>query len=241
MNTSAEKEWQERLIASDRLFLIGELAASIAHEFSNPLQIVLMLVHELARDGSRTRAQFDALNAIENEIEHCRVSITNLLDFIHSQDSGMALLSIEPVIRDSVKLIQGYLRKAKIDLNVEVSPALPEIRADPVQLKQLLTHLFFNAAQAMPEGGTLRVRATMTPALSTDRTLEHEPVGQELTVAISHSRNGIAPDESVKSGRGRLGLSSCERIISAHGGRMETEDRPGEGITFNVHLPLAIK
>lgn len=91
----------------------------------------------------------------------------------------------------------------------------------------------------MPDGGTRSVRATVTPAPSTNDIVEQAPIGEELTVAVSYSGNGIALDEPVKRGRQKLALSTCERIIEAHRGRMKAEDQPGQGATF--HLPLATK
>ncbi len=236
----AEAE-ERQLIDSDRLFLIGELAASIAHDFNNPLQIVLMLVHELMRDRNRPGAEHDALTTIESEIEHCRSLIANLLDFVRVQDVEMAFLSIESVIRDSVKLMQTYLQKKKIHIDVDVSPALPEINANAVQLKQVLIRLFFDAAQAMPEGGTLAVRATVGQTSPRDPGVEHAFNAENVSVAVSHSGSGVVPYEAAKSERGGTGLLICDRIIRAHGGNMKMENRPGQVVTCYFQLPVTAK
>jgi PAS domain S-box-containing protein len=228
-------ELEEHLIANDRLISVGELSASIAHEFNNPLQIILGFVQNLVQDGSLPETGRQDLQIIEDEAHRCRDIIRNLLDFARPTGNERVPFAIDAIVRDSIKLVQGYLDKSNVTADVSIPPDLPSIQGDPQHLKQVLINLFFNAVDSMPAGGTLCVRAVAEGA-------------GDLSIAVADTGQGIDPEVlpqifrpffTTKKKRGTgLGLSVCDRIIRAHGGSISVESSRGSGTTFLLRFPL---
>lgn len=234
-------ELEEQLIASDRLVSIGELAASIAHEFNNPLQIILGFAQDLAREPDLPDGGLESLKIIEDEVLRCREIIRSLLDFARPRNAKLQQAVVESIVRESIKLVRSHLERSKVNVEIDVPASLPRIHGDPQQLKQVLINLVFNAAEAMPAGGTLAIRAAAGAAASAEGR-------NELVVAVSDTGTGINPDSmgsifrpffTTKKKRGTgLGLSVCDRIMKAHGGTVSVESKQGVGTTFYLRFPL---
>jgi len=242
----SSQELEEQLIESDRLIAIGELAASIAHEFNNPLQIILGYTQEVLSEINLSQPHHESLKVIEGETRRCAELIRNLMEFARPAQSNLRPSDIELIISAAVKITRSYLEKSRIRIAVEIQPDLPPIAAESNQLQQVLLNLFFNAVEAMPQGGDLTIRATSRP-LREGSGRQNE----ELTVAVSDTGTGIEPaalpkifrsffTTKQKKGMG-LGLSICERIVKAHRGRISVESAPGKGTTFYLHFPLTDK
>jgi signal transduction histidine kinase len=232
---SFANQLEDHLIANDRLISVGELSASIAHEFNNPLQIILGFTQNLSQEEGFSEAWQQDLQIIEEEARRCRGIIRNLLDFARPTSNEPTPIVVNAIVQDSIKLVRGYLDRYNIAVDVQVPQNLPTIRGDPQPLKQVLINLFFNAVDAMPGGGALTVGA------STDDSTH-------LIVRVSDTGQGIYPDAlphifqpffttKTKKGTG-LGLAVCERIIRAHGGTISVESNPGSGTTFFLRFPL---
>lgn len=238
--TAFANELEEHLIANDRLISVGELAASIAHEFNNPLQIILGFTQNLIQEASLAESEQQDLRIIEDEARRCRGIIRNLLDFARPTSHEPVAIAIEAIVRECINLVRAYFDKSKVKFDFHAPADLPQIHGDPQHLKQVFINLFFNAVDAMPMGGILTVRA------ATDATAR-EGRGQ-LTVAISDTGLGIGPEAipnifrpffTTKKKRGTgLGLSVCDRIVKAHGGNISVESRLGSGTTFYLRFPL---
>ncbi|HEY1373384.1 MAG TPA: ATP-binding protein [Candidatus Binatia bacterium] len=230
------EEQEQQLIASDRLVTIGELAASIAHEFNNPLQIIMGFAQELLEEERSAGPHKEGLKIIEGETMRCRELIRNLMNFARPLPAKPETREVEPIIADAVKLAWHYLLNNKVRVKTEVGRGLPPIKADANQLQQVLINLMFNASEAMPSGGEITIRAAR---------------GHADTVVVSVSDTGVGIPETAlpnifrpffttkqKRGMG-LGLSICERIVRTHGGRIAVDTAPGRGTTFELHFPLA--
>jgi C4-dicarboxylate-specific signal transduction histidine kinase len=238
--SSLAKELEQQLIDSDRLVSFGELAASIAHEFNNPLQIILGYVQDLVSEMKSSDPDHQALKIVERETLRCSGIIRNLMDFARPSRADLALLDVENIIQNSIQVAVGHLETSKVKVKIDVQPGLPLICADRNQLQQVLINLFFNAAEAMPGGGTLTVRAAINPPGHAEE--------DKLTIAVADTGVGIEPAAMAnifrpffttkkKKGMG-LGLSICQRILNAHGGRISVESAAGSGTTFYLHFPL---
>jgi PAS domain S-box-containing protein len=232
------QQLEQQLIASGRLISLGEVTASMAHEFNNPLGIIIGFVEDLLGGKKPGDAEFHALNIIEQESKRCKKIVQDLMEYARPKNAEMAPTQVANVVSRCIHLLETHFYKQKVEAVAKVDPALPRIHADAQQLTQVLVNLFLNAIDAMPGGGTITVAA------------ELDAEGRPPALVLSVADNGIGiekdslpkifqPFYTAKKRRGLgLGLPICERIITNHGGRIEVKSRPGEGTTFTVYLPL---
>jgi two-component system cell cycle sensor histidine kinase/response regulator CckA len=233
------QELEQQLIASGRLVSLGEVTASMAHEFNNPLGIILGFAQDLLSETDPSSAHYRGLKIIDEETKRCQKIIWELLQFARPSSAEFRPVDIGQIIEKTVNLVANHLYKQKIETVTRIDPNLPKIHADPQQLEQVFVNLYLNAVDAMPEGGKLTVTA------------KTEPLGGSApAVLITVADSGFGIDEtdlpkifnpffSAKKGRGMgLGLSISERIIKNHRGKIGLESQPGTGTTFKIHLPL---
>ena len=228
-------ELEQQLIASGRLVSLGEITASMAHEFNNPLGIAMGFAEDLLSEKKPEDADYQPLRIIHEETKRCQKIIQDLLEYSRPRSVEKRDADVAELIQKSVKLIANLLHKHKVAGELDVEPNLPLIDADPQQIEQVLVNLYLNAIDAMPDGGRLVVSARRAG-------------DEKLEIAVTDTGIGIAPDElgkifqpffsaKKKSGLG-LGLPICTRIVANHGGTIDVESRPGEGTTFRIHLPV---
>jgi signal transduction histidine kinase len=155
------QEREQQLILSDRRVSFGELAASLAHEFNNPLGIILGFAQDLLKDVRPTDSLYRRLKIIEAETQRCKQLMQRLRQFARPTPIQLSWVNLAEVISQSLEFVASECRKLKVKTAVKVDPSLPRHYADPQQLQQVLLNLYFNALEAMPEGGTLSVRATL--------------------------------------------------------------------------------
>jgi len=235
------EELEKQLIASGRLVSVGEITASMAHEFNNPLGIVIGFAEDLLTSKDPSDPDFHALQIIHAEAQRCATLMNHLIEFAQPRDSAFSHTDIGSVVAKSLTFISNRLHKAKIEAVTKIAPNLPLLPVDAVQIEQVLLNLYLNAIDAMPDGGKLIVEAATT---------DSTPIGgvPEIIVSVADSGNGI--DERIlphifqpfftinkNTGLG-LGLPTCERIIKNHGGRIDVESQFGKGTTFKLHLPI---
>lgn len=228
------QELEQQLIASGRLVSLGELTASMAHEFNNPLGIVLGFTQDLLGEMDPSDPNYKFLQIIDEEAKRCEKIVQDLLEFARPRSADFVRTDVNEVIKKTLDMVSSRLFKQKVEAIMQTAPNLPPIHADPQQLQQVLANLCLNALDAMPDGGKLTVVAEME-------------VPGRLTITVADTGFGIDPETAQKifqpfftakkrKGLG-LGLPVCERIIKAHGGSIEVKSVPKEGATFRIHLP----
>jgi PAS domain S-box-containing protein len=233
------QELEQQLIASGRLVSLGVVTASMAHEFNNPLGIVMGFTQELLSEAEPDSRNHQALKIIDEETRRCQRIIQELLQFARPRNADLCPTDIKLAIEKTMKMVNNRLYKQSIEPRIIIDEKLPMIAADPQQLEQVLVNLFLNAIDAMPNGGVLTIEAALCP-----------PDGGAPMVAITVKDDGTGIDEgdlekifqpffSAKKGKGiGLGLSICERIIQNHGGKIMVDSKLGEGTIFKIQLPL---
>ena len=235
------QELEQQLIASGRLVSLGVVTASMAHEFNNPLGIVMGFAQQLLSEFEPDTPNHQALKIIDEETRRCQRIIQELLQFSRPKNADLCPTDVKAAIDKSLNMVSNRLYRQKIEASAAILDELPLISADPQQLEQVMINLFLNAIDAMPKGGHLRVQANIEAA-SVDG-------GGQVAIAVSDSGGGIDPNDlgkifqpffSAKKGKGiGLGLSITERIIKNHGGTISVQSEPGEGTTFTIRLPVA--
>lgn len=234
------QELEQQLIASGRLVSLGEITASMAHEFNNPLGIIMGFAQDLLSDTDPSSPAHRSLKIIDEETRRCEKIIQDLLQFARPKSTDLCATDVKQVVEKTLGLVTNRLYKQKIEASIEIEAGLPKIYADPQELEQVLVNLYLNAIDAMPDGGTLTVRAKHFSATA---------AAKEVCISISDSGFGISSEDlskifqpfftaKKKSGLG-LGLPICQRIIKNHNGRIEVKSQAGEGTTFEIYLPVA--
>ena len=232
------QELEQQLIMSGRLVSLGEVTASMAHEFNNPLGIIMGFVEDVLSGMTPADPNYRALQIVQEESKRCKQIVGDLMEYSRPRSTDFCSTSITDVIEKTLQLVENRLYKQKIVLERKLSPGLPRIHADPQQLEQVLVNLYLNAIDAMPEGGKL----TVEPKVE-----ESDSVAPVTVITVADTGFGIEESDlariflpffTAKKRRGLgLGLSICERIIKNHGGRIEVQSQLGEGTTFRIYLP----
>jgi len=231
-------ELEQQLIASGRLVSLGEITASMAHEFNNPLGIVLGFVEDLLNSTPPDDPIHRPLQIIDDEAQRCKRIIQDLMDYTRPHATHLSQTKIPDLISKTLKLIENRLYKQKIKLTTEIADDLPRVHADYQQLEQVMVNLYLNAIDAMPQGGELAVSAKARGSNGK----------RSVAIAVTDTGFGIdketlarifQPFYTAKKTRGLgLGLPICERIVKNHGGRIDVESQVGQGTTFKVIIPL---
>jgi len=238
-----EVEDQARILHQDKMMSLGRLAASVVHEINNPLAGILnycrLMIRILKRGGVSTDQleKFTRyLDLVEKETSRCSQIVSGLLTFSRKSPVEFGPVAVADLIQRCILLCQHKLELNNIRLEQDIAAGLPAIRGDLNQLQQCIINLVFNAADAMPRGGTLTLSAAVCPASAA------------VCLRVMDTGTGIAEKDlphifepfytTKEEGYGvGLGLSTVYGIVQNHQGRVQVESRPGEGTTFELRLP----
>ena len=229
----------QQLWQASKLATMGELAASVAHELNNPLATISLhaeaLVGQLAVDDPNRQS----LLVIEQQVERMASLVSNLLLFSRRSHQQISTINITQELLNSLEFINYHLRSHNINVETEFADDLPSVQADTQQLRQVFLNLLTNASDAMPEGGTLTIRAR-------EGILENG--SPAVVIEFSDTGGGVQPQDLPKlweaffttkpEGKGTgLGLPICRRTVEEHGGTIDLESLLGKGTTVRIILP----
>lgn len=231
------RETQERLIQGEKMAVLGEMAASVAHELRNPLVAIGGFAKRLNRLAAGAREQ-EYAGIIAREVQRMEEMLSNILDFSKKQMLCFAGCHIPRVIEEALALELDALLRGSVRLVTEIAESLPVIQGDEQKLRQVMINLIANARQAMPAGGVLTVRAYRTILRGDEAvTVEVEDTGGGISADIL--RNIFNPFFTTKEGGTGLGLSISHRIVEQHRGQIEVKNR-AKGAVFILRLPVRV-
>jgi PAS domain S-box-containing protein len=240
-----------------RLELVGRLASGIAHDFNNLLTVILTL-SSLAQD------QLPPGHPVGNDLRRIDEAGTQasrlagqLLTFSKHRRLVMNRIDVSRAVRQTLDLLQSSLPMS-ITLEADLAPDLPPVEGDDTQLQQVLMNLCFNARDAMPDGGFLRVRTALAEAsFPSEKGASLEPLGvlsptaflgRAVLMSVTDTGHGMEasvcsrifdPFFSTKATGTGLGLAVVKQIVENFGGRIQVWSEPGQGTRFDVWLPAA--
>jgi signal transduction histidine kinase len=227
---------QEQLRHADRLATIGQFSASVAHELNEPLVTILGFAQLCRRQEGLPAAAVADLDKIVAATLHAREIVRKLMLFARPRPPVREQVNLARIVEEGIPLLESRARKAGIEIHRRVEADLPEIPADPNQLRQVLANLLANAIHAMPNGGLLFLEAYIE-AGSVILALEDRGVGMSAEV-LQRIFEPFFTTKDVEEGTG-LGLPIVHGIVASHGGTMRVRSEPGKGSRFEVHLPIS--
>ncbi len=229
---------ERRLRQAQKMEALGRLAGGIAHDFNNVLMVVggnVQLAQERTRKGL---AAADELESAEEGIEAGRRLVRQLLDVARAKEAEPELLDLNEFLSHSTKLLGNLCQQSKLEVVAE--PALGGVRISHAELLQVLMNLVVNARDAMPEGGTIRVRARARgPQSGADRTVVISVTDEGPGIPADVLEHVFEPFFTTKAEQGGtgLGLATLYSIVHKAGGQVEVDSKPGRGARFDVLLP----
>jgi two-component system NtrC family sensor kinase len=231
---------KSKIMESERLALIGQLAANVAHELNNPLQGIVTYSHLLLEDMPeeiKNRNSSSSIQRIVTQANRCRDIIRGLLDFSRQRKPDATICSINSIMKECTTLVEKQASFQNITIHEQYQQNLPRIIVDPSQMQQVFLNIIINAAEAMENGGELRIRSRL------------DATNKFIAIEISDTGYGI-PEEyydklfdpffttkEVGHGTG-LGLAISYGIVKEHKGWINVESTVGKGSTFTIGLPL---
>ena len=236
---SALKRSRQKAQNAEKLASVGKLAASVAHEIRNPLISVKLWLTTIQKKRAADAALCRDLEMVSGEITRLDGIVRDFLEFSRPQTLNSEPLQLASLLDETLVLVGPRFKDSRINLTREYPAALPPAMGDWKQLKQTFLNLLNNAAEAMPNGGEIRVRA------SSETDYGMRPM---LVVRVQDTGPGM-PEEvqqrlfepfftTKESGTG-LGLCIVAGIMTRHGGRLVLESSNGQGTTFAVWIPAA--
>jgi signal transduction histidine kinase len=228
---------REHLLQSEKLASVGKLAAGVAHSIRNPLTSVKMRLFSMERTLDLSANQKEDFEVISEEIRHIDSILRNFLEFSRRPKLKMQNVSPSDVVDMAVQLLRHRLESYGVSVELYRQRRLPQIEADPEQLKEVLVNIIVNACEAAGDGGQIRIREEEGVV---------EPTGRVVVIRVSDNGPGVAeaireqvfqPFFSTKEEGTGLGLSIAARIVEDHGGWLSLRSREGKGATFIITLP----
>ncbi len=230
-----QERLRQRLSEVERLAAVGELAAGLAHEIRNPLAAILNAATLLEDEETLTAEErASILEAVRTEARRLNTTLSDFLLFARPRQPTRQTGDIGKVVEHvSALLHEERNGRAGVQVDVRVDSTIPQFPFDADQLTQVLWNIARNGVEAMQGRGHLSLNVGRRNG--------------EVLISVADTGPGISPDEqrrifqpfiSKKPGGTGLGLAIAQRIVTAHGGRIDLESAPEQGSRFTICLPL---
>ena len=226
-------ETQQELVRSERFAAIGEAASHLSHEIKNPLMLMAGFATQVMRTLPEDDPGRDKLHIISQEAKRLEKMLNQVRDFTRPQSPNKTRAQINDLIQETLNLVREELDLANINLDLNLSPEIPETGFDQSQIKQVLINLIKNAWEATPGGGTISISSSLEK--------------DHIQVSVQDTGTGISSDKqkeifnpffTTKDKGTGLGLAVTYRIIQDHHGEIRMESKLGKGTKFSFYLPL---
>jgi signal transduction histidine kinase len=230
------RQYLREVLQAERLAVVGRFARSIVHDLKNPLNIIGLTAEMAGLDEVSPEARENALTNIRAQVDRINEMIGEIMDFTQGAAPDLVLPPMDygAFVEQMVTELRSEVTLKSVTLELETPPPVEALLFNPKRLRRVFHNLVHNATEAMPEGGTIRLRFQTKPT--------------EVVTEVEDSGPGIAPEIAGQlfeafatfgkaNGTG-LGLSIAKRIIEDHHGWITARNEPGRGAVFSFGLPL---
>lgn len=230
------RKMNEKLIKTEKITALGEMASGVAHEINNPLGGILLYSSIILEDMPENSPMRDNVQKIIYQTNRCKNIVQSLLDFARTPTGEMVPLSVNQVIDTSLSLVKDQSIFHGIEIELHLADDLPDILGDRSRLEEVFLNLFINAADAMAGSGKL----TIVTKFETKKTVRISISDTGKGIDEEHLPHIFEPFYTTKErGHGTgLGLSIAYGIVRKHNGSIDAESKSGEGTTFIITLPV---
>jgi len=233
--TKELRETHERLMHAEKMAVIGEMAASIAHELRNSLAGLKVASFYLSRKIAPEKPEIAKnLRAIEVETEQINKAISNILYFSEPVKLAPKPTNLHTIFEEVISISESLTILQNIKVVKNFDPTLGEILVDPERLKQVIMNLTLNSCQAMPQGGEI----TITTKKINKREVEIKFADTGCGIREENLKKIFSPFFTTHARGLGIGLSVVKSIIEEHKGRIEVESKVGKGTIFIIKLPI---
>jgi PAS domain S-box-containing protein len=225
-----------QLQVSERLAALGRITAGVAHEVKNPLNSMRLWLENLKEllPADRDGAAQQAVQVLDKEIDRLDAVVKRFLDFTRPMDIRLEATQLAELLKEVLEIAMPQFQKSNIQLAQLLPIDVPEVYVDRALLKQAVLNLVLNAAEAMPNGGQLRLMLSRR--------------GEMAEITVGDTGKGIPLENrqkifqlffTTRPGGSGIGLASTFRIVQLHNGSIDFTSEVGRGTTFRIELPLA--
>jgi len=237
------RELNAQLVQSDKLAALGKMAAGVAHEINNPLNVILQrtgwLEDLLAEEDIKESENFEefqtSIQKIEEHVERARKVVHNMLGFARRMEPRLEDVDINDTINQTITILENYARTNNIEIQTDLSGKLPIIASDQAQLQQVFLNLIANAIDAIGKDGLIEIKSRRLDSRICISIKDDGP-----GIPAEKHKNVFDPFFTTKeAGKGTgLGLSVIYNIIEKMGGTIHLKSQVGKGTTFTVEVPV---
>jgi signal transduction histidine kinase len=228
------RESQERLVKSERLAAVGELAAMVGHDLRNPLSGIVGATYYLKMKlhSKIDEKEKEMLELIEKNVEYSNKIVNDLLDYSRDMRPELTETRLNTIMKETLLMV-------KIPNNVRVADSTRsnlKVKIDVEKMKRVFVNIIKNAIDAMPKGGELTIKSRKTGN-------KFEVIFADTGVGMSKNvlKKIWSPLFTTKAKGMGLGLAICKRIVESHGGEIFVRSEVDEGTTFVITIPLEPK
>ncbi len=228
------EEMRLQLERSQKMSLVGSIAAGMAHEIKNPLASIKGAVEILSDDTTEATERDEFKAIVFKEVKRINASVTDFLEFARPSESKLEQLNLSEVVHSCIKQVRTQARERGIEIRDEIAADVV-IQGDAEKIHQVMLNLILNAIDASTKNSPISVSLAVSPGSST------------AEIAIADNGAGIddkdlpkifEPFYTTKSSGTGLGLSIARNIVEQHGGRIQLSNRAEGGALASISLPL---
>jgi signal transduction histidine kinase len=229
---------RKHLMQAERMAMVGELAAGVAHTIRNPFTSIKMRMFSLTRTLDLNDVQNEDLQVISDEIARIDKIVQNFLEFARPPKLKLQQCNLEELIQSVITLLEYRLKEYDAELVYEAGADLPKVCADPDRIKEALVNLVTNSCEAMETGGCVYI---------TESREHDQKMGDVAVIKVRDTGPGVpesirykitSPFFTTKEDGSGLGLSIVNRIMKEHNGRLIVESSIHQGVEFILRIPI---